>query len=514
MNQLSIASAICLCIILSGLSGCSKFDQLNTNPNTPAKVSSDMLATTLILDATKTTYHSGTDFVRPAQLGKYTCWSSSPSTEQYNYFGRTDWTGLTILNNVSKMISFATTPALKNSYTALGHCMRALKFFYMTLQVGDIPYSQALTGESDAVLKPAYDSQKNVFLGILKELDQADSLFAIGANFGGDPVYNGDITHWRKMANSFQLQVLINLYKKTTDPDLQVAQRFAQIVNNRPIFQSNADNFSLVFSDAANQRYPFYIVGNQSYVYVMVSSFLIDSLKTLNDNRLYYYANPSPVKIKAGKLPSDPSAYSGPDPASPYSNITAIASSADYSPINDRYLQLPQGEPVYMLSYAQMKFIIAEACIRGWLPDTGEKYYTDGITAAMHCVLDNTPDDPRYNHGVKITDTYIQNTYLTQPKVAFSSDKSEQLKQVWLQSYLSIFLQAPYTAYYEYRRTGYPVFTINPATNLNTPADKIPNRYLYPQSELDYNKQNVVDAIQRQYAGDDNVNLQMWLLQN
>lgn len=509
--------SLCFCAFMAG---CSKFDQMNTNPNTPSRVTPDMLATTLILDATKTYYRSNTDFVRPAQLGKYTCWSSSPSTEQYNYFGRMDggaligFSSLTILNNIPKMVSFATSDALRNSYSALGHTMRALKFFYLTIQVGDMPYSQALSGESDGTLKPKYDTQKDVFLGILKELDSADMLFAKGAAFNGDPIYKGDVQRWRKMVNSFELQVLINLYKKTSDPDLQVTQRFQQIVNTRPIFQSNADNFGLAFTNSAGQKYPFYIEGNQSYVYVMVSNFLIDSLKTLGDNRLFYYANPSPVRVAAGVSVSDPAAYIGPDPASPYADITRIASSKDYSPINDRYLQLPQGEPVYMLSYAQLQFILAEAAIRGWISGTGEPYYTGGINAAMHYVLDNTPDDPKYHHNKPITDSYIQQTYLTQSRVKFAADKDQQLKQVWLQNYLSLFLQSPYTAYYEYRRTGYPVFKINPATNLNTPTDRLPNRYLYPQSELDYNKQNVVDAIQRQYNGDDNVNALMWILKD
>lgn len=473
-----------------------------------------MLATTLILDATKTTFRSGTDFVRPAQLGKYTCWSSSPSTEQYNYFDRADFSGLTVLNNVDKMISFASSDQLKNSYTALGHVMRAIKFFNLTMQVGDIPYSQALQGEAENVLKPAYDAQKTVFAGILRELDQADSLFAAGSNFGGDPIYTGDVTKWRKMTNSFELKVLINLYKKTADTDLKVKERFLNIVNNRPIFQSNDDNFSLKFSDVAGQKYPFYIEGNQSYVYVMVSSFLIDSLKTLNDKRLYYFCNPSPVQISAGKAVSDPDAYKGPDPSALYAEITNVASSKDYSPINDRYLQLAQGEPLYLLSYAQLEFILAEAGIRGWLPDSGENYYINGITAAMKCVVDNTPADPKYNHNMPITDDYIKNTYLVQSKVKFAATKEEQLKQVILQSYLSIFLQAPYTAYFEYRRTGYPVFKINPASNLNTPSDKIPNRWLYPQSELNYNKQSVVNAIQQQYGGNDDVNALMWILKD
>ena len=513
-KQIRIAATLTLGMSAMMAGGCNKFDQINTNPDKPVKVTSDMLATTLILDATKVTYRSNTDFVRPAQLGKYTCWSSSPSTEQYNYFGRTDaFSGLIVLNNVKPMVDLATTEPLKNAYTALGKCMRALKFFYLTMQVGDIPYSQALTGE-EGNLRPAYDTQKDVFLGILKELDEADQLFAKASDFAGDPVYGGKVAQWRKFANSFQLQVLMNLYKKTADADLKVVSRFQDIVNSRPVFQSNADNFGLTFSNVAGQKYPFYIEGNQSYVYVMVSSFLIDSLKAFNDNRLFYFANPSPVKVAAGKAVSDPAAYSGPNPAAVYSEITNIASSKDYSPINDRYLQLPQGEPVYMLSYAQLKFIMAEAGIRGWIPGGGAQQYADGIKAAMRCVADNTPDDPRYNHNMKITDDYIQNTYLQQPKVQFAANTDDKLRQVWMQQYLSLFLQAPYYAFYEFRRTGYPVFTINPASNLNTPSNKIPLRYLYPQSELDYNKEHVVEAIQRQYNGDDNVNTPMWILKD
>lgn len=35
----------------------------------------------------------------------------------------------------------------------------------------------------------------------------------------------------------------------------------------------------------------------------------------------------------------------------------------------------------------------------------------------------------------------------------------------------------------------------------------------YPTTEFDYNKENVEEAIQRQFAGDDDVNAIMWLLQ-
>ncbi|HEY9256990.1 SusD/RagB family nutrient-binding outer membrane lipoprotein, partial [Chitinophaga sp.] len=67
-------------------------------------------------------------------------------------------------------------------------------------------------------------------------------------------------------------------------------------------------------------------------------------------------------------------------------------------------------------------------------------------------------------------------------------------------------------AWYENRRTGYPVFTLNSHTNLNIPSTSFPLRWMYPQKELDYNSENVNAAIQSQFGGNDDFSQVMWLL--
>ena len=49
--------------------------------------------------------------------------------------------------------------------------------------------------------------KKDVFLGLLNELDEADRLFSAGTNFEGDYIYGGDVTKWRKAVNVMQLKV-------------------------------------------------------------------------------------------------------------------------------------------------------------------------------------------------------------------------------------------------------------------------------------------------------------------
>ncbi|MDR6197702.1 SusD/RagB family nutrient-binding outer membrane lipoprotein [Siphonobacter sp. SORGH_AS_0500] len=499
-------------LTIGALTSCSKFEELNTNPDAAVNATAPMIATNLILNITDNTISSGKSFLQPAMLGKTVLYTEFPEDYQYNYLGRASFDGLVVLTNVEKMIGYAQEGTEKNAYTALGKFIRAWKFYSLTMQVGDIPYSDALKGESD-VIAPKYDSQKDVFAGILKELDEADQLFAKGATFQGDPIYNGDVTKWRKMVNTFELQVLLSLYKKTSDTDLRVIERFKSIVASRPIFQSNADNFQLVYSDKANQRYPFYKLGNPSIIYPMVSQVPVAILKDLQDYRLFYYANPSSVQVAAGKAVSDYAAYIGTDPSMTYSDMTRIYTSKDYSALNSRYTELPDSEPVYLLSYAMLKFMLAEATLRGWISGTSvETYYNEGITAAMKFTASHTPDNVLYHHNRVITDAYIAN-YISSDKVKLNGNTEQQLSQIITQKYLSTFLQAPNNdAFYENRRTGYPKFPINTASNNNTPADKLPIRWLYPQKELDYNTSQVKAAINSQYGGSDDFNQQMWLL--
>ena len=78
-----------------------------------------------------------------------------------------------------------------------------------------------------------------------------------------------------------------------------------------------------------------------------------------------------------------------------------------------------------------------------------------------------------FHHNRKITDAYIQE-YLGNQGVKFASDFQEQLSQIIWQKYILTFLQTPYNAFFEYRRTGVPNIPINPKSNRNIPSDKMP----------------------------------------
>ncbi|MCE7040128.1 SusD/RagB family nutrient-binding outer membrane lipoprotein [Dyadobacter sp. CY312] len=498
-------------LILTGTS-CSDFDEINTNPNATTQVTSQMLASNMILAITRSSISNQKTFLQPFILGKYITWQEGGQESfQYNRLPRASFERLELLSNIKPMIGYAETEKLANSYTALGHFIRAWQFFLTTMQLGDIPYSEAILGETEGVIKPKYNTQKQVFQGILNELDLANELFAKGNDFGGDPIYNGDIDQWQRLANSFQLYVLINLSKKSADKDLNIIEKF-KIVATRPLMRDANDNFALTFSDLDGQKYPWVNINssNPSVIYPMLTANLLNPLKDMKDRRLFYFAKPSSVQITAGKKVSDWDAYPAAEASAAFASLQAMRASKDFTDLNDRYADLFNAEPVGLYTFWDLQFTMAEAAVRGWISESAKTFYEAGISSSMNFIATKTPNNPKYNHEMPITDSYIA-AYL--PTVALKGTDEARIQQILSQKYIAGFMHSTnYSAWFDNRRTGYPKFILNSSTNLNTPNTQFPVRWLYPSNEINYNGENMSAAVTSQFAGNDNTNGVMWLL--
>lgn len=493
-------------LLLSTIS-CSKFDDINTNPEASEKVTSAMLATRIILNLAN--QPSQKSFLQPYMLNKNIVWTEFVEGYQYNGFGEAS-ISLTAINDAHYMIEFAGTEELASSYLGLMHFARAVKFFEATMRVGDIPYHDALKGESEKNYFPKFDTQKEVFLGILEELEVADKAFSEGADFDGDPIYNGSTLQWRKLVNSYTLHVLMHLSKKEGDVELDVKNRFAQILANKPLFESNADNYQLIRSDQSGQQYPFYKVGNNFTIYPVSSAEVINPLKQTQDRRLFYYAHPSEKQIANGLTESDFDAYVGIDPSLVYDQVLDQKNTGDFSRLNDRYMEIPEGEPTQKLSYSQFCFIIAEAAARGWVTESAEEWYKKGVEASMKFIFDNTPNNAQFHHNMPLDEAYISSFV---GSLTLGGSLENKVEQIITQKYLASYLHSEFNTYFDYRRTGYPKWKINPASSLNSEApDRIPVRWRYPQDEFTNNSDNVREAVHRQYNGKDDINALMWIL--
>jgi hypothetical protein len=402
------------------------------------------------------------------------------------------------LRNVTKMIEEAKR-AQKPAYEALGKFFRAYYFYKLTLTFGDIPYSEALKGETEQISAPAYDRQKVVFEEILDELKNANELLDGEGVIENDIIYGGDARKWKKLINSFRLKVLITLSNKTDDSDLNIENRFATIYGQEPVFESIADNGQLSFFDQIGSRYGEYNDSDYGSSMYMDSTF-VHRLEKREDPRLAIYADQTKNAKEDGRPVDDFSSYGGGRPIGQYSYNDNKAAAGLISKVDPRYYTDPTNEPHVLLGYSELQFILAEASVRGWIESDAQTHYEKGIQASFEFYSSYAEDYAEYVDG-QAAENYMQNDL-----VAFEEATTDQQKieRILMQKYLRSFLQGGWTPYFEHLRTGYPSF-MEPETG------PPPTRWMYPQSEYRNNNDHASEAVSRQFSSDDIRAVSWWL---
>ncbi len=99
----------------------------------------------------------------------------------------------------------------------------ALKTFKVTDLFGDMPFSEAGYGfQNLEFLRPAYDSQRDIYIALLEDLQWADENIDESAALeepfitfrSFDLLFNGDMQRWRKLANSLRLRHAMRISAK------------------------------------------------------------------------------------------------------------------------------------------------------------------------------------------------------------------------------------------------------------------------------------------------------------
>jgi hypothetical protein len=89
---------------------------------------------------------------------------------------------------------------------------------------------------------------------------------------------------------------------------------------------------------------------------------------------------------------------------------------------------------------------------------------------------------------------------------AFDAD----LQKIIEQKFIASFIQYKYDPFFDNRRTGWPVYPIDPATNQNELVDRMPLRWMYPSEEATQNTENYQEAVNR-LGGVDDHNVHIWV---
>lgn len=381
----------------------------------------------------------------------------------------------------------------------MARILQSFAFMVLTDAYGDIPYSEAGKGYSAVNFFPAYESQEDIYNGIISELTAASAaLNPSGTVENADALYGGNIDQWKKFANSLLLRAAMRLSK--VDPTR--AEQIVSGLNLSELILSNEDNAVVRHDNNYQNPMGGTLNGTEGANFYLAEPF-VERLKANDDPRLsaiavrYKGATSGPAQT-VDVATTDPEEQVGMPMGHDNSTIgTAVAnlglaSFYDFSQA-DRRRVMKITAPYFLVTAAQTQLLLAEARHRNWI-NAGDAadYYEAGVRAHMEQMA-------LFDAGSAIAsgdiDTYIANNPF---------DAGDALNQINTEYWIASFGNPP-EAFANFRRSGFPDLAPNPYPGRE--VDFI-RRLTYPVSEGSVNPDNVAAAIQR--MGPDALDTRVW----
>ncbi|MDX5418718.1 MAG: SusD/RagB family nutrient-binding outer membrane lipoprotein [Hymenobacteraceae bacterium] len=466
---------LCFALLLGlGLSSCDKdFEEINQNPNAPEDVPASVILPASQQSAVSRLFGASVNMTYAGTWAQQIAKIQYIDEDRYQFRASdfsTHWDALyagPLLD--ARLVVEKGAESGNKAMEGVGRTWQTWIFQNITDLWGDIPYSEALKG-TEGNMTPKYDSQESIYTDMLQQLETANTLLASGGTVGGDLIYGGSAAKWQKFTNSLRLRLFIHMANVAPAKAKAGIEAIMASPSANPIFMSNADNAQLAYLGAQPYRNPWFenSVTRDDHA---ISKTMVELLASKNDPRITVYAEPAAQPAAGAGF-----TYMGKTYVGQQNGAAAQPSLPTVSRIGNMYRKTAT-QPMYIMTYAEVMFILAEAAERGWnVGMTAEAAYNAGIRASMEL------------NG--LTGAAVD-AYLLQPSVNYAL-QANKMKAIADQKWIALFGNG-IEAFTEFRRTGYPN-TIKEVPASAFPGRGVPLRFSYTDQERSTNRTNVEAA--------------------
>ncbi len=502
-------------LLVAGLTlqSCEDYLDVNTNPNSATEVDPQLLLPGAIVRAAS---HTVTYNNYGGQLNGYQAnaggFSGFGSMINYNFTPgqNSNFEGafdnlldLKIVNEAAK------TKSDLGLFGAASEIIAVLEYHRVVDQHGNIPYSEALLGSANVT--PKYDDAATIYQDLVKRLDAAIAVikagnYTIGLNSSSDPLFAGNKDKWVQFANSLKLRLLIRMSGVSSLSSF-VQQQFGSLENNfltddamvnpgyaqdRPNPQWSSRGYSTNGAVANSSRIPAFF----AYGFYDGNKLADPDRGSVIYNDFGNTARPTPVNqlgVETGNPPIR--ANYSPWYTGTFNSASSITTALGV------HKGPTQGQPLFLL--AEVQLLLAEAQLKGYLPGSYKTSFENGIKASYTYLYKTVSGavDPSKNVNTSFANYKELNPTSYLVNIDLATTDAQRLEAIITQKYIAFNMIHGDEAWNDYRRTGYPV-TIprgtkyqdmaSTASNATAP-DRLPTILKYPQSEYDYNPDNVKD---------------------
>lgn len=444
-----------------GLSGCEKlgdFGDTNVNPgatNSP------------IVGALMTNVQS--------QLGGYA--ASTRGGLYAQYFSETQYTDVSLYSlpqlnlngeyaGVLYDLQNIINQNVSNNQNVVARILQQYIYWTITDRWGDVPYSEALTGNPT----PKYDKQEDIYKGMINTLKSAVTEFDNTSIITGDIIYDGDVDSWKKLANSLRMLMAMRLAKRYPGPTDYAATEFkAALADPAGYIASNADNFTILYP-GGNFKNPWFNTYNGRKDFAESAS-MVALLNSFNDTRQQAFGGKTDDQNQGNPDWDEPSST-----GMPYG--LERAKSEAFTAANPNWARILRGDyreeddPLVIIGAAHVALARAQAADMGWTTEDLPTVYANGIALSFQQWDLSMPAGYLATSGVALT---------------AGAGTGANKNQIAIQRYIAAYPDG-LQGWSIWRETGLPVLT--PAPDATNSSKQIPRRYTYGQSEYGTNAEN------------------------
>lgn len=510
----SLASIILLAGLLVSCDGLGDFGGMNEDPTAANDLSPEFEFTTLQLGTAGSRWETWrTNLIYAETIVQHMATTAGYWSGNFNgyisSFSGSYWSAkysggvngsnfLRTVANVENLIARLQDEPQHTNRLAAARIMRVLIYHRLTDTYGDVPYFEAGKGFLEGEFDPHYTRQDSIYLDLRNELQAAiDQFDPSQPTYGSaDLFYGGNIEQWKRFANSLQLRLALRQVK--VNP--QRAQTWAEeaINSNAGVMQSIEDDAYVSHQDGPSGGPAGFNTNANSEVMTgfgdlpWLSETMVSWMKERADPRLGVYG----AVIRNDSIITDMDEQQGLPPGF---TANELADSPEYTDDTDQYTKVNPvvrdlNDPIFLQTYAEVEFMLAEAKERGWsVPGTAESHYDAGVRASMNYLN-------RYGEAATISASAIDQYLSENP---YNPANQEEALEILNTHYWAATFLNGLEAWANWRRSGYPDF--EPAPEDGYTGGQTIRRLAYPQNEEDLNNQNYTEARQRQNISQDNL---------
>ncbi len=312
-------------------------------------------------------------------------------------------------------------------YKGMGLIMKAWAAAFASDFWGDVPFSEATAGIEN--FNPHFDPQEEVYSQVQSMLSQG--IVLLSKSEGGEVVgtddlfFGGNAENWIKMAWTLKARYFNRVSKKyawSADSVLYCLSKG---------FDSSEDDAFAKFgknANNANQWYAFY--STQRIGYMAMGEYIVNNMVERT--------------VGGEVVPQDPRLpfYAAKDKNEEYTGSPADTRNINLDASTIGPLYNKTDAPVPLITYAEAKFLEAEAKLRKNDADGAAMAYNEGVKVSVKWVT-----------GVEAPDEFVA-------KEASMSASDIDLQTIIDGKYITLFTQTE--VWNDWVRTGYPTLVANP----------------------------------------------------